>query len=296
MYLNLSYIILSYLVCHIVSKFLVFYVTDQFVLLVREAENRTSSLLAAEFIQLPLEARRGPLESFFQDLTAYVKQREVDLHDTVATLFNELFPPVVQYLLTDANRLDMDDEYRECLMTARQSLIPRPFGEAPNNLAVELTNGLGLARLFVEAIGVGVETINTTAHLSWDLPCQRAVTRLTYCAHCSGDEEALNARPCAATCRAILRGCLGGVIQLGPHWDDYIEAVNAVTAATVNNVDIAGATARIPAHISEAVMHAMQSAHKYYGKVGDVFLFYSFLQDLCTLSFKGHDFHPGRMV
>ncbi len=232
--------------------------------LIIRARNATETVLT-DVYKIPPRYRYAPLESLFMDLQAYVRRREVNVRESVTMFFDELFPLVFHYQLEDSTRTEMSEDYRECLMEIHQQLVPRPFGEVPHQLAHQLSRSLQFPRTFIEALNLGIETINTTDHISLDTQCTRALTRLRYCGSC---DNHVGARPCRNFCYNVMRGCLATVTEIDRHWNEYVDAIKALTTQHTRDVyDAESILHDLSRRISEAILHAMENGHKFYPKV-----------------------------
>lgn len=240
------------------------YDTDQFLHLIESAENATTKIFTDTY-KIPLRDGRAPVDSLFLDLTAYIKRQDVSLHDSVVQFFNELFPLVFHYTLNDPTVMDLDEDYTDCLMEIRQELYPRPFGDIPARLSHQITKSFGAARVFLEAMTLGIETINTTDYLQLEHSCSRGVTRLTYCSHCEGH---IDLHPCKDLCLNVMRGCLAHISQLDSSWKAFIDGLQQLTANMKGWYDIEDAMNGFATRVSEAIMHTMGTAHKFFPEVG----------------------------
>ena len=237
--------------------------------LIEAAQNATETVMG-EVYQIPARYRYAPLESLFADLLAYVRRREVSIRESVTLFFDELFPLVFHYQLEDSSRTEMSEDYRECLMESRQQLSPRPFGDVPHQVAHQLTRALQFPRTFIEALNLGIETINTTDHVSLDTQCTRALTRLRYCGSC---DMHVGSRPCRNFCYNVMRGCLATVTEIDRHWNEYVDAIKALTSHhMLDAYDAETILADLPRRISEAILHAMENGHKFYPKVSCMYI------------------------
>ncbi len=183
------------------------------------------------------------------------------------SFFDSLFPLVFHYQLEDSRRTtELSEDYRECLMGLRPDLTPRPFGDAPHQMAHSLTRALQFPRTFIEALHLGIETINTTDHIGLDTPCSRALTRMRYCGSC---DQHVGVRPCRNFCYNVMRGCLATVTEIDRHWNEYVDAVKALATHHVRqtSLDAEVILHDLPRRVSEAILHAMENGHKFYAKV-----------------------------
>lgn len=238
---------------------------EQYLTLIQVAENNTETLFA-ENHKIPLADRRSLVENLFLDLQAYIQRREVNIHESVAQFFDDLFPLVFHNILNDPTATSLSEDYKECLTEIRQNLSPQPFGEVPRRLAHQLSKALLTAKTFLESLSLGIEAINTTDHIMLEPQCTRALTRLRYCSHCDGHIEA---RPCRNFCYNVMRGCLAAVGQIDRHWNEFVDSIKALTMNMRGYYSIENVLNSLHLRISEAVLHALETGHKYYGQIVD---------------------------
>ncbi|ELU17455.1 hypothetical protein CAPTEDRAFT_215229 [Capitella teleta] len=232
---------------------------DQFLQMISSAENATESVFRHSF-DIPIRDSRSPIESLFLDLQAFLKHQDVDLHDSLLTFFDELFPVIYHYTLNDPTVVDIDQDYADCLMEIRQDLNPQPFGDAPARLAHRFSKSFGAARAFLDAMTVGMEVVNTTEYLTVDNSCSRAVTRMTYCSQCHGLRGAF---PCHNMCMNIMRGCLVHVVNLDSSWNAFVDGLSELTSGMKGVYDLEEALQGFADAVSDAIMYAMNTPRKY---------------------------------
>ena len=238
--------------------------------MIREAENNTETLFS-EIYKMPLKDRRAPIENLFMDLQAFIKHKEVNIHESVAQFFDELFPLVFHNILNDPTLTTLNEDYKECLMEIRQQVNPHPFGDNPNKIGHHLSKSLTVARSFLQALALGIEAINTTDYIPLESHCTKAMTRFQHCSACEGY---VAARPCKNYCLNVMRGCLATVSQLDSHWNAFVDAVEKLTAHMKGPYSIEDVLHALDKEISAAIMHAMETGHKFYAKVRFIAHFY----------------------
>ena len=237
--------------------------SDQFLRMIASAENQTE-ILFRDVYKIPLKDQHGPLQSFFMDLQAYVKRREVVIHQSVDQFFDHLFPLVFHNLLNDPTVMDLDEDYRNCLTSLRQRLNPKPFGDIPRGLVHQLSRALFTARTYLESLSLGIEAINTTDHIILEPQCIKSLARLRYCGHCDGH---LEARPCRNFCYNVMRGCLATTAEIDRHWNEFVDSVKMLTSYMKGSFNIEEVLRGLHQQVSNAIMHAMETGHKFYAKV-----------------------------
>ena len=196
-----------------------------------------------------------------------MRQREVNIHETVAQFFDDLFPLVFHNIMNDPSAALLSEDYHECLTEIRQELYPRPFGDVPNRLAHQLSKSLTASKLFLDALSLGIEAINTTQHLTLDQECVNALTRLRYCSDCSGH---VGTRPCRNFCYNVMRGCLATVGEIDRHWNEYVDSVKALSMNMQGYYNLETTLSSLHSRISEAILHAMETGHKFYSQVSSL--------------------------
>lgn len=231
--------------------------------MLHRARNNTQTLFT-EIYDLPLKESRGPIESLFLDMESYLKRKDVSIADSVSSFFDQLFPVVYHYNVNDPRRMELSEDYRDCLMEARQTLNPQPFGEVPNKLSHELAKALGSSRAFLEGLHLGIETINKTENVPLDPRCLHALTRMEYCSHCQGY---VDIHPCKGFCFNVVRGCMAYIQDIDEHWNRFVQALYDLTKNMRGIYDIEEMFHPFHTHVSNAVLHAMETGVRFSDKV-----------------------------
>ena len=231
--------------------------------MIQEAQNQTETVFTTNYGRIPQARRHALVKALFDDITVHIKRRHlVNTASSVTRFFDGLFPLVFENILNDPSQLLLTPPYRECLRNMQQEL--RPFGDSPHKFAHRLTKSTGIVRAFLGALSTGFDTLNATENLPLEMSCTRALTRMLYCPHCDG---LVRVRPCRNLCYNVARGCLAGAAELDRHWNSYIVAVETVAAEMKGYYNPEEVLASVAMTISEAVMHTMETGHKYYAKV-----------------------------
>ncbi|XP_006823944.1 glypican-5-like, partial [Saccoglossus kowalevskii] len=214
------------------------------------AEEATNTEMRTLFPKIAIEAHTLTSD-LYMDLASYVQGKEVDVTDSVSSFFDKLFPMVyVHYVNT--RQVGMPEDYRECLMQSQQEI--KPFGEIPHRLALHLQKSLQAARVFIQALNLGIEVINTTDHIVLTRECSKALLKLKYCSSCNG---LTMIKPCNSFCRNVMKGCLANVADIDPFWSDYITALDELTEGMRGVYDIQYVVQDMHSKIGDAIMHAM---------------------------------------
>lgn len=236
---------------------------ELFLQLLESAHNKTDWLFS-DVYHLPLMDRWGPTESLFLDLRAYLRQKDVSIHKSLETFFDQLFPLVFHNNVNDPRSSQISQDYRDCLVQVRKDIYPPPFGSVPGRFAHQLAQSFSSARAFLDALRMGVKVINRTRHMPLSGSCQVALTRMTYCGHCEGR---VDVSPCRGLCYNVMRGCLAHVTDVNIHWNEMIDSLELLTVNMRGSYDIEEVLHSFHSKVSEAIMHAMETGVKFNSKV-----------------------------
>lgn len=228
----------------------------------QHAQNSTGQKLS-DWYSVPISEHQGPIGNLFSDIDNFLKLNAVTINASVENFFNNIFPVIFKNVIYRRPSDSWTHHYHHCLARHRLEIVPKPFGKYPQDIAVKLSNGLMLARAYLEAMNVVIETINTTDHLLLEDECKHAVTRLQYCSHCHGF---VDVKPCKGFCLDVMRGCLSKVAEIGPEWNDIISAVEGLVRE-MSEKSMDDVFSELIVGISDAIMHAMVSAPEFYQQV-----------------------------
>jgi glypican 5 len=223
------------------------------------ANNNTKSMLLTTY-KIPTQDVHEFTDDLFADLASYLRHHEIDIDESAEDFFDSLFPAVYLYTLNDPTVTGLTPAYRDCLMAVRKDLQTPPFGAGARRLATDLVKAFGIARALLDAFDLAVDVINATDHAHFEHQCSRALTRLMHCSRCDGHPEV---RPCALFCQNVMRGCLVSVAELNPHWNLFVDAVERVATSMRGTHDIQSVMHAFHSRVSESIMHAMETVHKY---------------------------------
>ncbi|XP_070537710.1 glypican-5-like [Ptychodera flava] len=224
-----------------------------------DAEENTNKVIRGSYPNMAIQA--DPIISkFFTNLASYVEGKEVDIPSTVMTFFDELFPLVYVIEIHSQSNLPMD--YRECLSQATQDV--NPFGETPQKIAVHIQKSLQAARVFIQALNLGIEVINTTDYIIATRECSKALLKLRYCNYCNGLPTM---KPCNSFCLNVMKGCLANVVDIDSDWRDYIHQLNQHTKGMRGIYNIQEIMSQLDDKISDAIMYAMHNGPMISGQV-----------------------------
>lgn len=173
----------EHLLCRVVPLiFSVLHVhpTDTFEVLMRQAENHTNVFLRQSYRSLADEAA-GAVGELFTAVGLFLTGSELGVDESVQRFFDALFPPVYGRLIQPALG-GLSTGLAECVRSSRREL--RPFGATPAVLTEQIVQSGLSGKLFLQALHLGIEVINTTDHLQMSRECKRALLKMHYCPFC----------------------------------------------------------------------------------------------------------------
>ncbi|MFT7819174.1 glypican-3-like [Arapaima gigas] len=220
---------------------------EAFEMVLRHGRNATLRMLREEFPDLRGGAN-GVVGQLFLDASLYILGSDSRVDDMVSSFFGRLFPVVYRRLLAPG----ASGGTEECLRGAWRDA--GAFGAHPPRVALRLSRSLHATRVFLQALNLGIEVVNTTDHLRPGRECSRVLTRLWYCPLCQGLSAT---RPCLASCLAAAQGCLGGAAEVQPHWRSYVEGLAALTGAMRGEQDMEAVVMWLETPIRLALHHVL---------------------------------------
>ncbi|XP_034758715.2 glypican-3-like isoform X2 [Acipenser ruthenus] len=225
-------------------------VSEAFDVVVRHARNYTALLFRGQWAGLAGEAW-GPVTQLFKDVSLYILGLDTSVDDMVNSFFDSLFPAVYRRLLSGPAGGSGDQPSEECLRAARRDT--GAFGPLPKLIMTRMSRSLLAARVFLQALNLGIEVVNTTDHLRFGKDCGRTLLRLWYCPHCQG---LLEARPCLGFCQAVMQGCLLQLSEVQPYWQGYIEGLAGLAGGMQGVYDLENVLLKLHTLVRDAVLHA----------------------------------------
>ncbi|XP_012696070.2 glypican-5a [Clupea harengus] len=226
---------------------------DTFENVMLQAENYTSSVLLSTYRDVATEAS-GAVSELFTDISLFVLGSELSVDELVQRFFDALFPLVYNRLI-NPGLAPISRAYAECVRSARRNL-PAPFGGAPAQLAAQVGRAAVPARVFLQALHLGVEVINTTDHLQLSRECKRGLLKMSYCPHCQGLTQS---RPCMGYCLNVLRGCLASLAEVDAHWLEFVRSLEELSGRMHGTQDLEQVLLGAHALVQEAVAHAQKN-------------------------------------
>lgn len=192
----------------------------------------------------------------FTDISLYILGSDISVNDMINEFFDSLFPLVYSHLINPGFP-DPSVEMTECLRAARRDL--KVFGNYPKTMMTQVSKSLQATRVFLQALNLGIEVINTTDHLKFSKDCGRALLKMWYCSHCQG---LLLAKPCAGYCGAVMQGCLAGVLEIHHLWKEYIQSLEGLTRGMHGIYDMEHVLLSLFSVVRDAVVHAQKNEGK----------------------------------
>uniref|UniRef100_T1JIS7 Glypican-5 n=1 Tax=Strigamia maritima TaxID=126957 RepID=T1JIS7_STRMM len=221
--------------------------------MIRLSENNTNVLLADIYPSMWNEAHES-VNKVYSDMMTYMKGEEnMDLKESVRALFDALFPLVYHHNINPKLQ-ELSADYKECMQETQDEI--RPFGDVARRLGLHVSKSLQAARVFVQALTLGMKAMNLTDYVVLTPECQRALLRLTHCPHCQG---LVSAKPCTGYCLNVMHGCLSGVAEMEQPWNDFISSLETLVNGMKGAYNVEEVTASLDSKISDAIMHAMDN-------------------------------------
>ncbi|XP_059371600.1 glypican-3 [Carassius carassius] len=234
---------------------------EAFDMVLRLGRNSTLTLLREEFPGLGAGAS-GAVTQLFLEMSLYILGSDANVNDMVSTFFSHLFPFTYRRLLGNGAVTGISDE---CLRGAWRG--SSAFGSFPKMMMTRLSRSLLATRVFLQALNLGIEVVNTTQHLRAGRDCGRSLLKLWYCPHCQG---LLEARPCRPLCVSTMGACLGGAAEVQPHWRSYVEELGSLAAAMKGEQDIEAVVLRLHVIIRQALKQAVAAKSKVSAQVSGI--------------------------
>lgn len=218
-------------------------------MVLRHGRNSTLTMLKADFPNLGGGAQSS-VGQLFLDMSLYILGSDSTVDHMVSVLYGRLFPMTYRRLLGGS----VPSASEECVRGAWKD--SGAFGPYPKLMMTRLSRSLLATRVFLQALNLGIEVVNTTDHLRPGRDCSRALLRLWYCPHCQG---MLGPPACRGFCQAVMQGCLGGAAEVQPHWRSYVDGLGKLAGAMRGEQDMESVVLRLPAMIKLALKHAVNA-------------------------------------
>lgn len=216
-------------------------------MVIRHARNYTNTMFKTHYQNISSKTFKLVGE-LFTDISLYVLGSDINVNDMVNEFFDGLFPLVYGNYLNPG--LKESVESVECLRLARRDVSA--FGQYPKTIMTQVSKSLLASRVFLQALNLGIEVINTTDYLKFNKDCGRALLKMWYCSHCQGH---LLSRPCAGYCGTVMRGCLSSVGEIDSYWNEYIASIERLAKEMHGIYDLERVLLNLFSLIQEAVVH-----------------------------------------
>ncbi|NWS53398.1 GPC3 protein, partial [Chunga burmeisteri] len=228
---------------------------EAFEIVVRHARNFTNSMFRTHYQSMGPRALKFVGE-LFTDVSLYILGSDISVNDMINEFFDSLFPLVYSHLINPGFS-DSSVEMTECLRAARRDL--KVFGNYPKMMMTQVSKSLQATRVFLQALNLGIEVINTTDHLRFSKDCGRALLKMWYCSHCQG---LLLAKPCASYCGVVMQGCLAGVVEIDNHWREYIGSLEGLTKGMRGIYDMEHVLLNLFSLVRHAILYVQKNEGK----------------------------------
>ncbi|XP_025071263.1 glypican-3 isoform X2 [Alligator sinensis] len=228
---------------------------EAFEIVVRHARNYTNTMFRNHYQNMGPRTLKFVGE-LFTDISLYILGSDINVNDMINEFFDSLFPLVYSHLINPGFP-DPSMEMTECLRVARRDL--RIFGNYPKTMMTQVSKSLQATRVFLQALNLGIEVINTTDHLKFSKDCGRALLKMWYCSHCQG---LLLAKPCAGYCSVVMQGCLASVVEIDNYWREYIRSLDGLTKGMHGVYDMEHVLLNLFSMIRDSIMYVQKSGGK----------------------------------
>ncbi|XP_071979347.1 glypican-3 isoform X1 [Engystomops pustulosus] len=227
---------------------------EAFEMVIRHARNYTNTMFKTHYQNISLKTFKLVGE-LFTDISLYVLGSDINVNDMVNEFFDGLFPVVYGNYLNPGFRESVESV--ECLRLARRDV--NAFGQYPKTMMTQVSKSLQASRVFLQALNLGIEVINTTDYLKFNKDCGRGLLKMWYCSHCQGH---LLARPCAGYCGIVMRGCLSSVGEIDSYWNEYIASIERLAKEMHGIYDLERVLLNLFSLIQDAVVHVERNGGK----------------------------------
>ncbi|XP_078077770.1 glypican-5a isoform X2 [Mustelus asterias] len=223
--------------------------------IIRHAENNTKMLFKTTYRNMAFQTA-APIRELFTDVALFVFGSEINVDEFINRFFDSLFPLVYNHLINPALN-DISSDFAECVRMARKDL--NPFGHLPKLMTSQMTKSLMASHMFLQALNLGIEVINTTDHLQYTKECSRALLKMQFCSHCHG---LTNRKPCMGYCLNVMRGCLANMAEIDRHWREYIRSLEELSNGIQGTYDIEQVLLNLHSLVNDAIMNAQINGPK----------------------------------
>ncbi|CAL8356563.1 unnamed protein product [Merluccius merluccius] len=235
-------------------------IVEAFDLVLRHGRNSSLVMLRSEFPAL-VPGAQGSVAQLFLDMSLYILGSDSTVDHMVSTFFGRLFPLAYRRLLGGGASSGSE----ECLRGAWKESAA--FGPYPKLMMTRLSRSLLATRVFLQALNLGIEVVNTTNHLRPNRDCGRSLLRLWYCPQC---RALLGVPVCRGFCQAVMQGCLGGAAEVQPHWRTYVDGLGKLAGGMRGEQDMEAVVLRLTSMVKLALKHAVNARGRLTSVVGGI--------------------------
>ncbi|XP_077164393.1 glypican-3 isoform X3 [Paroedura picta] len=228
---------------------------EAFEMVVRHARNYTNTMFRNFYRNMAAKAFKFVGE-FFTDISLYILGSDINVNDMINEFFDRLFPLVYPYLIHPGFP-DPSLEMTECLRLARRDL--KVFGNFPKVMMTQVSKSLQVTRVFLQALNLGIEVVNTTDHLKFSKDCGRTLLKMWYCPHC---QDLMMAKPCAGFCNVVLQGCLASVVEIDSYWREYLQSLEGLAKGMRGIYDMELVLLNLFSLIRDSILYMQKNAEK----------------------------------
>ncbi|GAB1302773.1 Glypican-3 [Apodemus speciosus] len=232
-----------------------------FEIVVRHAKNYTNAMFKNNYPSLTPQAFEFVGE-FFTDVSLYILGSDINVDDMVNELFDSLFPVIYTQMMNPGLPESVLD-INECLRGARRDL--KVFGSFPKLIMTQVSKSLQVTRIFLQALNLGIEVINTTDHLKFSKDCSRMLTRMWYCSYCQG---LMMVKPCGGYCNVVMQGCMAGVVEIDKYWREYILSLEELVNGMYRIYDMENVLLGLFSTIHDSIQYVQKNGGKLTTTIG----------------------------
>lgn len=253
---NISNSFVPWISCFNLWTYLFFFCfTEAFEIVVRHAKNYTNAMFKNNYPSLTPQAFEFVGE-FFTDVSLYILGSDINVDDMVNELFDSLFPVIYTQMMNPGLPESVLD-INECLRGARRDL--KVFGSFPKLIMTQVSKSLQVTRIFLQALNLGIEVINTTDHLKFSKDCGRMLTRMWYCSYCQG---LMMVKPCGGYCNVVMQGCMAGVVEIDKYWREYILSLEELVNGMYRIYDMENVLLGLFSTIHDSIQYVQKNGGK----------------------------------
>ncbi|XP_069062111.1 glypican-3 [Pleurodeles waltl] len=226
-----------------------------FEMVIRQARNYTSAMFKNHYRSIAPRIFKY-IGELFTDVSLYIVGSDINVNDMVNEFFDSVFPVIYAHFINPRFG-ELSVESIECLRATRRDM--NVFGNFPKIIMTQVSKSLRASRVFLQALNLGIEVINTTNHLRFSKDCGRALLRMWYCSHCQG---LLMAKPCVGYCNTVVQGCLASAVDIDQYWREYIRSLEALTKGMYGIYDMEHVLLNLFSLVHDSVMYVQKNGAK----------------------------------